>query len=47
MTWMTSHIKSGRIKVVIDRVFSLDQAKEAIAYNESGRARGKIVIKVT
>jgi len=46
MTWMTSHIESGRIKVVIDRVFSLDQAKEALAYSESGRARGKLVIKV-
>jgi len=46
MTWMMSHIESGRIKVVIDKVFSLDQAKEALAYSESGRAKGKIVIKV-
>ena len=46
MTWITSHIESGRIKVVIDKVFSLDQAKEALAYSESGRAKGKIVIKV-
>jgi NADPH:quinone reductase-like Zn-dependent oxidoreductase len=47
MAWMTSHVKAGRIKVVIDRVFSLDQTKEALAYCESERARGKIVIKVT
>ncbi len=46
MMWMTSHIESGRIKVVIDKVFSLDQAKEALAYSESERAKGKIVIKV-
>lgn len=46
MTWMTSHIESGRIKVVIDKVFSLDQAKEALAYSEFERAKGKIVIKV-
>jgi NADPH:quinone reductase-like Zn-dependent oxidoreductase len=46
MTWMTSHVESGRIKVVIDKVFSLNQAKEALAYSESERAKGKIVIKV-
>jgi NADPH:quinone reductase-like Zn-dependent oxidoreductase len=46
MTWMTSHVESGRIRVVIDKVFSLDQAKEALAYSESARAKGKIVLKV-
>jgi NADPH:quinone reductase-like Zn-dependent oxidoreductase len=43
---MTSHVEAGRIKVVIDKVFSLNQAKEALAYSESERAKGKIVIKV-
>ncbi len=47
MIWMTSHVEAGRIKVVIDRVFSLEQAKEALAYSETERAKGKIVIKVT
>ncbi len=46
MTWLLSHIESGRIKVVIDKVFSLEQAREALAYSESGRAKGKIVITV-
>lgn len=45
MTWMTSNIGSGRIKVVIDKVLPLDQAKEALAYSESGRVRGKVVLK--
>lgn len=34
------------IKPIIDKVFSLDQAQQAIEYSESGRARGKIIIKV-
>jgi len=36
----------GRIKVVIDKVFPLDQIKDALAYSQTGRARGKIVLKV-
>jgi NADPH:quinone reductase-like Zn-dependent oxidoreductase len=29
---------------VIDKVFPLDPAKEALAYLEKGRAKGKIVV---
>jgi NADPH:quinone reductase-like Zn-dependent oxidoreductase len=31
---------------VLDRTFPLAQAKEALAYSESGRATGKIVLEV-
>jgi NADPH:quinone reductase-like Zn-dependent oxidoreductase len=31
---------------VIDKVFPFDQAKEALAYLERGRARGKIVVQI-
>jgi len=31
---------------VMDRVFSFDSTNEAMAYVESGRAKGKVVIKV-
>jgi NADPH:quinone reductase-like Zn-dependent oxidoreductase len=31
---------------VIDRVFPLQAVKDALAYSESGRATGKVVIKV-
>ena len=31
---------------VVDRVFPFEQTNEAMAYVESGRAKGKIVIKV-
>lgn len=43
---LTSLIESGKIKPVIDRVFSLEQANEAMDYVASGRAKGKVVITV-
>jgi NADPH:quinone reductase-like Zn-dependent oxidoreductase len=43
---ITSLIESGAIRPVVDRVFPFDAANEALAYVESGRARGKVVIKV-
>ncbi len=38
--------KSGRIRPVIDRVFAFDQAKDALAYLDQGRAKGKVVIQM-
>ena len=46
IAWMCEQLKTGRIKVVIDKVFPLDQIKDALAYSQTGRARGKIVVKV-
>lgn len=37
-------IDEGVIRPVIDRVYSFDRVGEAIAYSETGRATGKIVI---
>ena len=37
-------LETGRIRPVIDKVFPFDQAKEALAYLEKGRARGKVVV---
>jgi NADPH:quinone reductase-like Zn-dependent oxidoreductase len=34
-------LKAGRIRPVIDKVFPFEQAKEALAYLEQGRAKGK------
>jgi NADPH:quinone reductase-like Zn-dependent oxidoreductase len=45
MDWMKSRIEEGKIRVAIDKVFPLDQAKEALAYSETEQARGKIVLK--
>jgi alcohol dehydrogenase len=39
-------VASGQLEPIIDRVFPLDQAREAIAYLESGRAKGKVVVRV-
>ncbi len=37
--WMMAQIGTGRIKIAIDKIYPLDQAKEALAYSETGKAR--------
>ena len=39
-------VEQGVIKPLIDRSYALDQVQEAFDYSQSGRAKGKIVIKV-
>ena len=39
-------LEAGHILPVIDKVFPFDQTKEALAYLEEGRAKGKVVIKI-
>lgn len=46
MAWMFDHIEAGRIRVIIDRVYPLGGIEEAFAYSESGKARGKVVLRV-
>ena len=41
-----SLIESGIIRPVMDRVFPFESTKEAMAYVETGRAKGKVVVKV-
>jgi NADPH:quinone reductase-like Zn-dependent oxidoreductase len=43
---ITSLIDLGIIRPVIDKVFPFEAANEAMAYVESGRAKGKVVIKI-
>jgi len=43
---ITSLIDAEIIRPVVDRVFPLESTKEALAYVETGRARGKVVVKV-
>jgi len=43
---ITALIESGVIRPVVDRVFPFLETNEAMAYLETGRAKGKIVIEV-
>lgn len=45
MDWMKSQIEAGKIRVAIDKIYPLDNAKDALAYSEAEQARGKIVLK--
>jgi alcohol dehydrogenase len=38
--------ESGAIRPVLDKVFPFEQTPEAMSYVESGRAKGKVVVKV-
>jgi len=39
-------IEDGHIRPVIDQVFAFEQAKDALAHLEQGRARGKVVVQL-
>jgi len=43
---ITSLIEAGIIRPVMDRVFPLEATNEALAYIETGRSKGKVVVKV-
>ncbi|MDQ3060155.1 MAG: NADP-dependent oxidoreductase [Pseudomonadota bacterium] len=43
---ITPLIESGAIRPVVDKVFPFAATNDALAYVESGRAKGKVVIKV-
>lgn len=43
---ITKLIESGVIKPVVDKVFPFAQTNEALDHVESGRAKGKVVVKV-
>ncbi len=43
---ITQLIEAGIIKPVIDKVFAFEKTNEALSYVESGRAKGKVVIKM-
>lgn len=44
---ITALIESGAIRPTVDRVFPLDATADALAYVEQGRAKGKVVVKIT
>ena len=46
LTEITSLIDDGIIRPVVDRVFPFASTKEAMAYVEAGRAKGKVVVSL-
>ncbi len=45
IAWICGHLAANRMRVVTDKAFTLDRVKDALAYSETGRAKGKIVLK--
>ncbi|TDO22731.1 NADP-dependent oxidoreductase [Pedobacter duraquae] len=43
---ITSLIEAGTIIPIVDKVFPFNQTNQALEYVESGRAKGKVVVKV-
>jgi NADPH:quinone reductase-like Zn-dependent oxidoreductase len=43
---LANMVADGRVTPVLDYVFPFAEARDAIRYSETGRARGKIIIKV-
>ena len=46
LTEITALIDDGIIRPVVDRVFPFAATKEAMAYVEAGRAKGKVVVSL-
>jgi len=46
LCWLKEKIEEGRIRVVLDRTYMLEQAKEAHEYMEKGHAQGKVVLSL-
>lgn len=43
---LSQWIESEKIKPVIDRIFPFEEAQKAMEYSESGRAKGKLILKI-
>ncbi|MEO6114340.1 MAG: NADP-dependent oxidoreductase [Sphingomicrobium sp.] len=43
---ITRLIESGNIRPVIDRAFPFEETNEALAYVETGRSKGKVVVQI-
>jgi NADPH:quinone reductase-like Zn-dependent oxidoreductase len=47
LAYLASLIDAKKLEVVIDRVFPFAEAKEAMAYLETGHAKGKVVLAMS
>jgi len=46
LDYLSVLFEAGKLKAIVDRTFGLEQVREALAYSQSGRAKGKIVIRI-
>jgi NADPH:quinone reductase-like Zn-dependent oxidoreductase len=46
LEWISKHVETGKIEILIDLTYPLEQTQEALAYSETGRARGKMVLHI-
>ena len=46
LTKIAELLQNETIRPVIDQAFPFDQAKEALAYLDKGRAKGKVVVRM-
>lgn len=42
-----SLVEAGKIRPVVDKIFPFEKTNDAMTYIESGRAKGKVVIKIS
>lgn len=47
LTFLRDLMQRGQLRSVLDRTYPFAQAAEAIAYLETGRARGKVIVDLT
>ena len=40
-------IEQGKLKVIVDKAYSVARISEALAYVENGRAKGKVVVTMS
>ena len=43
---LAKYVEEGKIKPKVDKVFPIDQAREAFEYQENQSPKGKVVIKI-
>lgn len=46
LEFLRSMLESGQLRPVIDRRYGLDEIREAVRYQETGHARGKVAVRI-
>lgn len=46
LVYLGNMMQSGKLRTVIDRLYGLDEIRDAISYSEEGHARGKIIVTI-